>query len=357
MQRSIYLSVLAVLVLIAPGIATADVSNMALAPDGTIATLVYDADRLEIVIEDGGEVVRQIPVPQTTGIVASDLTIAQAPDTFTFVLTWEESLAEDLSRVMFASFTDETWFGPIVLAGDDGIGSAANPTMMVDRIQVSAVEDDEEVEIEQTAVHLLWWYRQGGEAGWAEWASVWLNDLGVPMVEELDPLPIHGLLPYGVGCDLDEEPIESLAHPHFFRDPMTGDAHMLLADLEDCVFHILRLYGELEEDSLDSDEGDDYTSDRKRRRMVIVLGFQKDIAISPAIRLEKAQFEVGYDLSVVTYWDDVEPGDEDVPEAHVIRYVTMHEHGWSGVKSLTVGNRLTHEDGVALIRRLASQPR
>jgi hypothetical protein len=345
---------------VVPAVATAGVSNMALAPDGTVFSVTQVNDHLEILVDEGGEVVQRIPVPQTTGIEASALSIVQTPVASTLVVLWQESLGDGLSRVMMASWNDDTWLGPIVIAGDDGMGSAANPTMMVDRLRVTAVEDDEEVVVEQTAIHLLWWYRVGDEAGWAEWASVWLNDLGVPMIEELNPLPLHGILPYGVGCELDDQPIASLAHPHFFRDPMTGDVHMLVADLEDCVFHVLRLTGELSEDDSDSSEdpdGDEPTVDRKRRRMVIVLGFSRDIAISPAIRLEAAQFEVGYDLSVVTYWDDVVVDDEDATETAVIRYVTMHESGWSEVKTLPIGDRLSHEEGVGLIRKLASQPR
>ena len=351
-------TILVLMVALTAGIAAANVSNMALAPDGTIYTLSNVDDHLSVLVEIGGEIVQEIPVPQTTGIVADALSIAYASDSSTLVLLWQEQLDEGLSRILLASWNDETWFGPVVIAGDDGIGSAANPTMMLDRIRLTYTADEEtgeEITVEQTAVHFLWWYQESDDAGWAEWASIWLDESGVPMIEELNPLPLHGILPYGVGCELDDQPVASLAHPHFFRDPMTGDVHMLIADLEDCVFHILRLSGELQED-LDIDDVDstdeEPTADRRRRRMVIVLGFSRDIAISPNIRLENAEFEVGYDMSVVTYWDDL-----DEEEQPVVRYVTMHESGWSDVQSLTIGERLNHEDGVALIRRLASQPR
>ena len=78
--------------------------------------------------------------------------------------------------------------------------------------------------------------------------------------------------------------------------------------------------------------------------LIDVLGQSADdgVTIAPDIRLAQASLEVGSGLTIVTYWD-VEGA---------IEYITMDLDGWSAVMTLQVGETMSHEQGVELIRRL-----
>ena len=336
--------------------ASAAVPNMALDRSGTLYRLGSDGEQLVLTINSpSAEEPIVIPVPQTTGIAASSTIVDFDASTATVVAVWQENISEELSRIMLATYHDGTWFGPVSVAGDDGV-SASNPSLLVHRTTLPPVVSEEsatagtedaadapaadEPPSTITMIHLAWWEGPPDSTGTAAYGSTSLGDDGIPAVEDFAPVELRSLLPFGIVCDSSESSA-GLTHPRLFIDQETGDPHVVFADLSDCLFEIVRLHLE----SPDAAGGEDPPVTSQRRRNVIVFGVRKHIAIKPGLPLDRAEMVVGRGLSIVMHWDD--------PDQESIDYITLGGDGWSEVSYLKLGPSLSHENGVRLIERLA----
>ena len=318
--------------------------DMVLAPGATLYRLVPADGQLAVAVTAPSEETLLVPVPQTTGVLSTSLRIDFDRATSTVVAAWQETLDSGTSRIMLATLRDGTWFGPVQVSR--GGTDAVNPSLLVHdaRTIVPAEEDGgEDTILLEPWIHLAWWADPGaGDGGHAMYLGLPLDEEGIPAVDEAAPVELRSLLPYGLSCGYEED-LSSLAAPRLFVDAQTGEPHLIFADLEQCLFEIVRLHPEPE------DSGDDDVVTGQRRRNVIVFGVRKHIAIKPGLRLTEAQFEVGHDLSVVLSWDET----DDEGAVTAIRYITLRDEGWSDLNTLNLGEGLDHERAMALIRRLA----
>ncbi len=319
-------------------VASAGTPNIALGPDGTLYRLEAVDGQLSIAVERAEQDTDVIPVPQTTGIEASSLLLDVDPATGTVVAVWQETPAEDLSRIMLATWHGGTWFGPVAVAGEDGVTSV-HPSLLVHDTKLTATDDDGNLVIMgiESRIHMAWWQDPAADdGGSAYYASTVLDENGVPDMESWDPVSMGSLAPWGSGCSLGED-ATGLTYPRLFVDAQSGDPHLIFADLPNCMFGIVRLAEEATPD------GDDEPATSQRRRNVIVFGLRKMVFIKPGLPLNDADFEVGHNLSIALYWN---AGD-------ALQYITLDEDSWSDIKSLKLGDHLSREDAVNLVRRLA----
>jgi hypothetical protein len=305
--------------------------DMTLARDGSLYRLAASGDELVLIERALDGSTTEIPVPQTSGIVATGLQVAVDEATATTVVVWQEGEGE-FAQVVLATHNAGTWFGPLAIAGSDGI-SAANPTLMVHRITSVVEEEGVLVEHSTTFAHVAWW--SGLEAedhGYAVYGWMVIDDLGEPDLATFYPRVLRDFIPYGMSCNAVEEPA-NLAQPRLFIDPQSGDPHVAAVDLPSCLFQILPLRSVLGE-----------PDELKRRRHVLVFDTSTMIAINPEVPMSSASFEVGHMLSVVMYWD--------AAEGEALNYAVLEESGWSDVLSLPLGAEIDRARGVDLIRAL-----
>ncbi len=328
------LAVMAAILLAGAATGRAAPRNMALGRDGTLYRLEVTQQGLQLTVQPTEGVGRVLFVPQTIGDDMEQVNLELDEATGSVIALWQENLGDQMSRIELATLSDGTWFGPVTIAGDDGV-PASNPALLVQR--ASTTTEDGET-IATTLVHMAWWRNEPAEdGGYAVYASLPLNEDGTPALDGLSTVDLHDFLPYAIGCDIATENRPVLAHPSFFVDPATGDPHVLFVDLDDCLFEIQQLEAVLEP----VPEDEPVTS--QRRRHVVVFGVRKDIVLPPVLNLAGASFEVGHGMTVVGYWD-VSGG---------IDYIRMDDTGWSEVRTLPLSSGLTHEQAVQLIRRLA----
>ncbi len=308
--------------------------NMVLGRDGALYKLEATQQGLQLSVQPTEGVGQISFVPQTIGDDIEQVNLGVDEATGSVIALWQENLGGDMSRIQLATLSGGAWFGPVTIAGDDGV-RASNPALLVQRTSTTT-EDGETVAT--TIVHMAWWRDELAEdGGFAVYGAVPLNDDGTPALDGLQTVDLHDFLPYAIGCDISTENRPALVHPTFFVDPATGDPHVLFVDLEDCLFEIQQLEAELEP------VPDDEPVTGQRRRHVVVFGVRKDIVLPPVLNLAGASFEVGHGMTVVGYWD----------VAGGIDYIRMDDTGWSEVRTLSLGSGLGHEQAVQLIRRLA----
>ena len=326
----------------APVILALAVAATAVAGDMTLTRLgtFYQAVR-----EDAGIIVterhadgtsRGLLVPATAGIEAESIQVAADGASDVLFVLWQVG-AETDARIDLAVFSGEVWYGPYTIAGGDGTG-ARNPEMLLHRATVAAdwVDDDGNPVTEQVDVltlHLAWWQQSyAGYPGVAVYASLPVDADGVPAFDQLDPLPLADLLPYGVNCHgLDDA--TKLTWPRLFVDPQSGSPHVMATDLGNCLIQILEL-----ETTLD----DQPDVEPKRRRTVVVFRQQEMLGINPDLPLADADVVVGHDLQVVLYWDAYQAVD----------YIRLENQLWSPIRSLELSADVDHETAVKLIREL-----
>jgi len=331
------LSLLAIVA--AAGTAGARDMNVTLGKDGTLCRVERGADGLILTVRPSAGGGALTDVPQTADPAIRNIQVGYATESGTVVLVWERDINSEQAIIQLATWREGTWFGPITIAGDDGIRTA-NPAMLLQHVLTEPQTEGEE-RLETTFIHLAWWRDEDSEdGGWAMYAAIPLGDDGTPRLDRMQEMALHQLIPYGIGCDLTATQRQALVHPAFTVDPETGAPLLFFVDVDDCLFEILQLAVQVEEGDGD---GDTFTS--QRRRHVVVFGVRKDIALPPILDLTGAQFEVGHGMTVVGYWDTAEG----------INYIRMDDTGWSDTKTLQVGNGLTHEQAVELVRNLARQ--
>jgi hypothetical protein len=235
---------------------------------------------------------------------------------------------------------DGTWLGPYTVAGHFDGTAARHPQMIVYRATSKIREEptgtDEPVTSEVANSYLLtaWWSQlDESDPGIARYQTIPISSDGVPRVHEGNPVDLVDLLPYGIVC-FDLVPGENLTHPKLFRDPQSGYVHIFAADLANCLFQILELRPEIVEET------------DKRRRQIIILREASMIALRPDLPYSRSKLEVGAGLKIIMHWDDdVEP---------VLHFIELDQEGISKPKSLELGDDLSHELAVELIRDLTN---
>jgi len=319
-------------------VASAGTSNIALGPDGTLYRLEAVDGKLAITVERPQQESSRIDVPQATAANASSLLLAVDPATGTLVTVWQQTLSPYFSWIMLATWHDGTWFGPIAVAGQNG-NVAVHPSLLVHDTKLTVTDEDGTVTVAgiESRIHLAWWQDpEADDGGRAYYASTVLDENGVPDLEQWTPISMRSLAPWGYSCSLGEDP-SGLTYPRLFVDAQSGDPHLIFTDLPNCMFGIVRL-------SEEPDPGDDEEpATSQRRRNVIVFGLRKMVFIKPGLPLNDADFEVGHNLSIALYWNT----------GGAVQYITLDDDNWSDIKTLKIGERLSREDAINLVRRLA----
>jgi len=312
-------------------------ADMALDQDGALYRISSGQDALYLARSGSDGITTVQTIPQTTGIDATNLSVAVDPETGAVFTLWQEHFDARMSRVVLAALVKGTWAGPITIAGDDGV-RASNPVMLAYRAHTT-LEDG--TVVSTGFLHLAWWVDElNPDGGHGMYAVVHLDDIGLPVFDELAPEPLRGELPFGFRCPDLHDSTRALAHPKLFVDPDTGDPHVIFADIQECLFTIRRLHTELE----GVDPSDDSASGQRRRHTVVLRNDDSNLSIHPDLQLANASFEVGHAMSVVLYWD----------MDKAIRYIRLDRSGWSQPRVLPLDQGLSHEKAVNLIRGMAN---
>lgn len=336
-----------VMALMLGGVLTAGaaVSNMTLDRAGTLYRLQPRDDRLVLSIGAPEVEPLEVPVPWTTGIEASSLLVDVDGATGTVVAAWQQAMGDTGSRIMLATWKEGTWFGPVVVAGNDG-AAAVHPTLLVHDTPMTQTDDDGNVTGSwvSSRIHIAWWQdAEADDGGRAFYATTTLDANGLPDMSQLDPIEMGSLAPWGTTCNLRESS-SGLTYPRLFVDAESGDVHLAFVSFTDCMFDVVPLH--------DQPATQDDTATGQRRPTVVVfgrsnvvLGRAKMVFIRPGLHLNEADFAVGHNLSIVLYWNG--------PENESVQYMTMHGDESSEVKSLPLSSTLNRQAAVELVRRLA----
>jgi hypothetical protein len=325
MRSSRFLLLLTCLALAAS--ATAEVTDMALDHNGTLYRLTTKGESLLLDIVNPEADPITLAVPGTTGDIISNPLVAYDAESGTVVMSWEESVDDGaFDQILVAAYQAETWFGPEILAGSP-VESACHPSMLV---QTATVVDEEEEEFTSTFVHLTWWSGANlDDGGYAIVTSIPLEE-GELILDAIEMFPLRDLIPFGIACGLGDT-VHSLDYPKLFLDPQKLNPQVLFVSIPDCRFGIMEL--EL------------LPPNAKRRRTIAMWGRRTTISVRHQLVLDKANFAVGHNLTVVMYWD----------RDNAIDYAILggEEQEWSEIKSLALSEELDHEAAVNLIRNLA----
>jgi hypothetical protein len=343
-MRGIRLALVAAVLIGAATAATA--GDMALTHSGELYRVGQTEDGLVVTATVADGTSTELLVPQTAGIVATSFHVGVEEITGAVFVVWQEDEGVD-ATVVFAHFTQGTWYGPTILAGGDGT-AAVNSELLVFRhsaeVELPATEEPEEPEgpedtarpvetvvVEDTFLHVMWWgFTATIDDGAAFYVALPLDEDGMPDFADFSPREVRDLLPFGIGCEI-ETAAHGLAQPRLFVDPETGNPHLFATDFGECLFQILELVYQREMES-----------PVKRGRRVIIFGRSRMLAMRAEVNLATAKVDVGNGLSLVLRWDR-----EDA-----IDYIRADELGWSEVQSLAVGENLTRDRAVDLIRNL-----
>jgi hypothetical protein len=335
-MRGVRCSLIAVILGFA-GIAGA-VGPMTLTRTGDLYSVATIDNQVVVTARYADGTVDELYVPQSAAAVDDSLQVGVDPSTGALYVLWQKKTDME-ARLRLAGYLDGTWIGPLTFAGNDGT-AAANPQMVIDRSVSTYLEVGEEgeepieVEIATTFLHLVWWSRASEyEIGAAIYMAVALDDDGVPLFRDAMPIPLIDFLPYGIAC-FDIGPAENLKHPKLLMDPQSGNPAVFATDLNSCLFQIFELRPEVVDDAT-----------TKRRRQIIILRSPSTVALRPDLPLAATKIEVGTGLRLIMHWD----GEDDV-----LNYLELDQEGLSETKSLPLGERLSHETAVELIRGLTN---
>ncbi len=311
--------------------AFAAAGDMTLTRHGDLYRIAAAENGLVITATLADDTTAEYVIPGTAGAATSALNLAVDPISNGIFVVWQQDDA-----VKFASLVDDSWSGPVDLAGGDGF-VAANPQMTLFRA-VDIVEeegDDEEIieiEVASTFLHVSWWsFTQIMGDGDAYYLPIPVSDEGVADPQAYDAIILSDLLPYGIHCDGIED-ASALAAPKLFSDPQSGFPHVFATDFKECLFYILQIGHEVTIDP-----------ETERRRHTIILRHGSTIPVNTDLPLDASMVEVGRGLKLVMYWD----------AENAVEYVTLDDEGSSDVMSLPIGEGLSHEQAVKLVGSLA----
>ncbi len=332
-------SLLMVVITLGTAVGAGAAGPMTLTRGGDLYTAAVHDNQIVVTARLAGGAVSELAIPQSEAAVESSLQVGVDESTGTLYVMWQKR--RDMgARLRLAGLVDGTWLGPYTVAGFFDGTAARHPTMMVYRA-VSAIADEpdgsEEQSITEIASSFLlvaWWSQiDENDPGIGRYQTIPIGEDGVPRVHEEEPVDLVDLLPYGIAC-FDLAPEDNLTHPKLFRDPQSGNPHIFAADLSNCLFQILELRPEVIEDGA------------KRRRQIIILRDASMIALRQDLPLSRSKLEVGKGLKIIMHWDD----DAD-PMLH---FLELDQEGISEPKSLELGDDLSHEQAVELIRDLTN---
>jgi len=285
----------------------------------------------------------ELSVPQSVVSVESSLQVGVDEATGALFVLWQRRTGME-AKLRLATYIDGTWIGPTTIAGNDGT-AASNPQFLVHRVETMITEQAEEgeepvvTELATTFLHIVWWSKTNeDDPGAARLASIPIGSDGTPQVAGFKADVLSDLLPFGYAC-FDLEDTENLKQPKLFVDPQSGNPYVFATDLEYCLFRILELRPEVVEEI----DGED---DSKRRRHITVWNTDKVIAMRRDLPLAIGSLEVGSNLSLIMHWDS------DREEEALLHYLELDVEGVSETKTLTLGEQLSHEQAVELIRGL-----
>lgn len=316
--------------------ATAAAGDMTLTRSGDLYRIVTTDDGLAVsgTLADGTSL--ELVVPQTASTTTSAHNVVFDPTSGSLFLLWQQG-EDDAAALMFAAYLDGTWTGPEMIAGGDGT-AAANPELMLYRV-VDVIEEEDEngepilIEVATSFLHLTWWsYTATLNDGNAVYLPAPIDDdTSLPDFAAYEPVVLSSLLPYGIPhCDgIDDA--AGLTAPKLFPDPQSGNPHLFASDFAECMFYIIELGNEVIADPV-----------TERRRHTIILRQRGTYPVANELPLANSGVELGHDLSMVLYWD----GEESVD------YIQFNFGSVSDVMSLPIGDALSHEQAVDLIRGL-----
>jgi hypothetical protein len=312
--------------------ATVSAADMTLTESGDLYRLTLGEDGLNVTATLSDDSVLDLLVPQTAGIVSPSYHVGVDDSSGAVFVLWQENEGSE-ATIVFASHSKGTWYGPTVLAGGDGT-VAINPQMLVFRhSKMFAAEEEggEPIEVEDSILHLVWWsYKEAIEDGGAIYSSVPVDDLGLPIFDDVDVRSLTDLLAYGIACP-EITNAARLAHPRLFVDPQSGNPHVFATDIGQCLFQILELKYRPEFDSI-----------TKRRRRVVIFGRSRMAPVRADLKLATARVQVGHDLALVVYWN----------KGDAIDYLKLTEEGWTDMRSLAFGDGLGFQRALELIETL-----
>jgi len=277
-------------------------------------------------------------VPQTTGVITSYRNIAVDESTGNLYLVWQQGEAP-AAELRVASLVDDTWDGPVTLAGGDGT-NAVYPQLLrythTFEYQIGEGEDVETVSEDVTFLHIVWWNFSADVAdGAAYLGTVELDATGLPSFPDFQAIQLSGLLPFGIGCSgIDDAP--DLAQPKIWIDPQSGLPIVMATDFDQCLFELLQLRYEVVETQA-------FVPSAKRRRRHVGFGRTRIVPFSKMPALAKVKVDPARDMGVTLYW----------LEEKGIEFLTLEDFGWSDLKWLPVGEHLNQTEAVELIRTLA----
>ena len=338
-MRGIRICLIAAIALGVAGV-TGAAGPMVLTSDGDLYSAGTRDNQVVLTARYADGTVEDLLIPQSAAAVESSLQVGVDEATGAVYVLWQKWTGMD-ARLRLAGYLDGTWIGPRTFAGGDGT-AALNPVMLIHRPVSTVVDGFDEngepvlTELATSFLHLAWWSQfSEDDGGRAQYAAVELNVNGVPQFNEMEPVDLQGLFPFGIAC-FEFEASENLRHPKLFIDPASNNPHVFATDFGDCFFQILELVPVVEEE----DQGIE-----KRRRQIIILRKAKMIALRPELPLAKGKLVVGGGLKMLMYWD----GDLE----NLLQYLELDEAGLFETKSLVLDEKLGHELAVELIRELA----
>ena len=278
--------------------------------------------------------VEESVIPQTVSVPLGNVKIVVDELTMTAYVTWSDEL-HGASKVRLAILSSGTWFGPLTIGGLDGT-SARNPEALLHRARTVVATDNGDPEVlETTFLHLVWWRHDVTDGmGHAIYLALPLDGSGLPIFDDVALFDLKDLLPFGIGCN-EAPDVNGLAHPQFFIGA-NGLPLLFTTDFGNCVFHILGIDYEVEEVEIPG------TSIKRRRQIAVFRSGGEVMAIPPGIALTDTKMLLSQDFTVLIYWD----------VAGGIEWILSKTEGWSDVKSLPIGNDVSHEQAVELIREL-----
>jgi hypothetical protein len=304
----------------------AGATDLTLDSSGKLHQLVYQEDQLKLISGVDTEEEEAIGVPGTTGALIERPIVLYNDTTATAVLVWQHNIDIGWSEIMLATYRDGVWIGPIPIAGMDGT-SASNPEALVH--EVSFIEDDLTYTIPY--IYIAWWSDEYSmDGGYAVSATIPLDD-GKPLLGSMQSYEHREIRPFGIACFLTGTE-SSLKEPRLIPDPATGNPLVVSVELQDCLFSIMQIEVMIDPNPM-----------IKRRRQISVWNRKQSYTVHPSLSFSNAKFDVGYDLSIVMYWD----------KQDAVDYALLNKKSIYDVMSLPLSERLDRERAVELIRKQA----
>lgn len=317
---------------------SAAAADMALTRAGDLYRLAATDDGLVVTatLADGSTL--ELTVPQTAGTATSALNLAVDEVNGSVFVLWQQA-QNAYARVKLATYRDGVWSGPTLIAGG-GDTAAANPQMMIFRAVDDVEAEDENgepitIRVETSFLHMTWWaYMASVNDGAAVFKPAPIDsETGLVDLNAYDPVLLSDLLPYGIpNCDGIED-ATGLTSPMLFSDPQSGFPLLFASDFAECLFYILELDHEVVVDPV-----------TERRRHTIILRQSGTYPVDDRLPLATSSVDIGHGLSFVLYWD----ADDSVD------YMQFDPEGTSDVRSLPIGDHLSHEQAVELIQALTN---